>query len=118
MTTAEVSKLTGASLRELQWWCETGLLKVETQGHNRCWSDEEARVAIAIATLHRMKKVPLATLRKSIGKLRRALSCFNEQPTYVAFNWDGNHVFVTYNVSEVAEFCLRSRMVSLIRILF
>jgi DNA-binding transcriptional MerR regulator len=44
MTTKEVAKRTGATLRQLQWWDERGYVSPKIVGHSREYTD--AQVAI------------------------------------------------------------------------
>lgn len=44
--TKEVSKLTGATLRQLQWWAETGVILARVAGHERRWKPEYLRQAM------------------------------------------------------------------------
>lgn len=51
LTTEEAAKLSGASLRQLQWWDEQGLVQVRHDGHKRIYMPEDTRKVIVIAQL-------------------------------------------------------------------
>ena len=49
MTTKQVSELTGFSLRQFQWWDETGRLSPKISGHRRGYSPEQVRATRMLA---------------------------------------------------------------------
>jgi hypothetical protein len=50
-TSLEVSRLTGASLRQLQWWDEQGWISVEREGYKRVWDYPALRKAMVFAQI-------------------------------------------------------------------
>lgn len=53
LTSNEVAKRTGATLRQLQWWDEQKLIMVRHQGHQRVYTPEDARKVAAVVQLRR-----------------------------------------------------------------
>ena len=68
-TTLEVKQLTGASLRQLQWRVEAGIVKITLNGHGRVWDKQAVRLA-CILTEFRSRGVPLHKARKLIRELQ------------------------------------------------
>jgi DNA-binding transcriptional MerR regulator len=57
MSTAEVATHIGATLRQLQWWSEQGMIRAEVKsvrtGVSRIWTPEAVRLAKLVADLRR-----------------------------------------------------------------
>ena len=51
LTTNEVAKLSGATLRQLQWWDEQRLICPTHNGHDRVYSQTEAASAVQLTKL-------------------------------------------------------------------
>src|SRR5450759_4346979 len=73
-STAEVSRLAGVSLRQLQWWDEHELFMPEImpggragEGHNREYSQAQIKTAIQIGQL-RKAGVSLQQIRKMLRR--------------------------------------------------
>ena len=73
-TSREVVKLTGISMRQLQWWDERGIVRPARKGHRRAYSMEDlAEVAVICElrkrgfSLQRMRRV-VRFLQKEFGK--------------------------------------------------
>ena len=47
-STKDVSEITGASLRQLQWYDEQGYLATPLRGHSRVWDQEALRRVIVL----------------------------------------------------------------------
>jgi DNA-binding transcriptional MerR regulator len=63
LTTSEVAKLTGATLRQLQWWDEQNLITVRQDGHSRIYTLEDARRVKTVVEL-RKRGISLQQCRK------------------------------------------------------
>ena len=63
LTSNEVAKLTGATLRQLQWWDEQGLIVVRQEGHSRIYTPEDAR-RIKLVVEMRKRGISLQRCRK------------------------------------------------------
>lgn len=50
-TTAEVAEMTGATLRQLQWWDRDGVVRPAHEGHRRLYSDEQVSTVRKIVQL-------------------------------------------------------------------
>jgi hypothetical protein len=76
VTTNEVSALTGATLRMLQWWSENGLIPgMRVDGNKRVWGPEQVQQAVALASLPRLARNGVfEALRRRRPEAERALS--------------------------------------------
>lgn len=64
MNTKELSKLTGFSLRQFQWWDETGRLSPKISGHRREYSPEQVRATRILAALYKKRIRGTALVKK------------------------------------------------------
>ena len=73
-TSLDVSKVSGVSLRQLQWWDEQGVVSPAHSGHRRLYQQEEVIEVTVIAELRRkgfsLQKIRrvLRFLQKEMGK--------------------------------------------------
>ena len=73
-TSSEVAKISGVSLRQLQWWDERNVVSPRQQGHRRVYLPEEVAEVAVIAALRRkgfsLQKIRrvLRFLQKEMGK--------------------------------------------------
>jgi DNA-binding transcriptional MerR regulator len=73
-TSLDVSRLSGVSLRQLQWWDEQGVVSPSHSGHKRLYEPEEVVEVAVIAELRRkgfsLQKIRrvLKFLQKEMGK--------------------------------------------------
>ena len=73
-TSRDVSKVSGVSLRQLQWWDEQGVVSPAHSGHRRIYQQEEVIEVAVIAELRRkgfsLQKIRrvLKFLQKEMGK--------------------------------------------------
>lgn len=96
MTTTQVSNLTGATIRQLQWWAEHAYIPVRVDGHQRVWD----RAAVEAAML-------IVDLRK---RGCRPIQCFvaaRVQPRFAEARWivsSGNKcVFCAHEAEALAR---------------
>ena len=68
----EVSKITGVSLRQLQWWDEQGVVSPAQRGHRRLYQMHEV-VEVALITELRHKGISLQKIRKVLAFLNKEL---------------------------------------------
>lgn len=61
--TSEVVKLTGATVRQLQWWDDTGLLPVRVVGHMRLYARPDVELVRVVRALRR-KGLTIPQIRK------------------------------------------------------
>lgn len=111
LTTQEVSRMCGLTPRQLQWWHETGVVKVQVNGHRRNWEDGEARTVKVLAAL-RKKGVPVHRLRTLAQSVRRIVQMRNK-PLYLvtdgsaAWAGDAGHVLTAATRSARAVWLLK-----------
>ncbi len=67
----DVAKLTGVSLRQLQWWDEQGIVTPMQKGRRRLYSPAEVLLVSLIVGLRR-KRLSLQKIRKVLGELKGA----------------------------------------------
>jgi DNA-binding transcriptional MerR regulator len=68
----EVSKMTGVSLRQLQWWDEQGVVSPTQRGHRRLYQMHEV-VEVGLITELRQKGISLQKIRKVLAFLNDEL---------------------------------------------
>ena len=71
-TSAEVSKLSGVSLRQLQWWDEQKVVSPRHEGHRRVYSTAEVVEITVIAELRR-KGFSLQKIRRVLKWMQREM---------------------------------------------
>lgn len=98
MTTEEVNKLTGATLRQLQHWTETGLIPVKTKGHRREWTPENLRRTDIILLLRRKGL--------SIQKIHRIKNALAKQPSSYLVT-DGKEACSSIFASTILDWAIR-----------
>jgi len=72
-TSLDVSKASGVSLRQLQWWDEQGVVSPNHTGHKRLYSQEEVIEVAVIAELRR-KGFSLQKIRRVLKFLGKEMS--------------------------------------------
>lgn len=70
-TSSEVSRISGVSLRQLQWWDERNVVSPRQQGHRRVYLPQEVIEVSVIAALRRKGF--------SLQKIRRVLRFFQKE---------------------------------------
>jgi DNA-binding transcriptional MerR regulator len=68
----DVARLTGVSLRQLQWWDEQGVVSPEQRGHRRLYQLHEV-IEVALITELRRKGVSLQKIRRVLRFLQKEL---------------------------------------------
>jgi DNA-binding transcriptional MerR regulator len=111
-TSNEVVKLTGISLRQLQWWDERGLVIPSREGHRRLYSMEDvAEIAVIVElrrkgfSLQRMRKV-IRFLRSELG--RRLAQTVTGDSDYHLLT-DGKHIFLENSEKQVIDLLKNAR---------
>jgi len=69
-TSAEVTALTGITLRQLQWWDERGIVVPERQGHRRIYTESNLAEVAVICELRR-RGFPLQRVRRVMRFIQR-----------------------------------------------
>src|SRR6478735_394190 len=71
-TSADVSRISGVSLRQLQWWDERKVVSPRHEGHRRVYQPEEVVEITVIAEL-RKKGFSLQKIRRVLRFLQREM---------------------------------------------
>lgn len=66
----DVSKMTGVSLRQLQWWDEQGVVTPQQRGHKRLYQIHEV-VEVSVITELRRKGISLQKIRRVLRYLHK-----------------------------------------------
>ncbi len=69
-TSSEVSRVSGVSLRQLQWWDERGVVSPRQDGHRRVYTSQEVLEVSVIAAL-RQKGFSLQKIRRVLRFLAK-----------------------------------------------
>jgi DNA-binding transcriptional MerR regulator len=93
---ADVSRIAGVSLRQLQWWDERKLVSPCIEDHRRLYVRDQVLEILVVAALRR-KGLSLQKIRKVLRLLRRELGqkgsvLMTKSKLYLVT--DGNSVFV------------------------
>lgn len=72
-TTGHVAAMSGASLRQLQWWDERGVVRPEHDGHKRIYDSTQAALCIVTMEL-RNRGLTLQRSRRLIRQIERVLN--------------------------------------------
>ena len=108
----DVSKMTGVSLRQLQWWDEQGVVSPLQRGHRRLYQLHEV-LEVALITELRRKGISLQKIRKVLKFLKKELG-----PKYAAaiqsngevhLLTDGAKLHLERNHSEIVDVLKNSR---------
>lgn len=67
MTTDDLCRAIGATPRQVQWWCEAGILRPAFVSHSRAFDQEQVLRAALVKELRR-KGVSLQRIRKIVAK--------------------------------------------------
>src|SRR5215813_183817 len=111
-TSREIVKLTGISLRQLQWWDERGIVAPARKGHRRVYLMEDlAEVAVICElrkrgfSLQRMRKV-VRFLQKEFGKrLAETVSGGSEYHLLT----DGRTIYLESSTRQIIDILKNSR---------
>jgi DNA-binding transcriptional MerR regulator len=111
-TSSEVSRISGVSLRQLQWWDERKVVSPRQDGHKRVYIPEEVVEVSVIAELRRkgfsLQKIRrvLKYLQKEMGKrLSEALASDAE----IHLLTDGKSIFLEENSDRVIDLMKSAR---------
>lgn len=108
----EVSKATGVSLRQLQWWDEQGVVSPVQRGHRRMYQLHEV-IEVSLITELRSKGISLQKIRKVLGFLKNELgSKFIEAIQgggEVHLLTDGENLYLESNHKTIVDILKNSR---------
>ncbi|GAB4371320.1 MAG: hypothetical protein OHK0021_13930 [Bryobacter sp.] len=112
-TSADVSRLTGVSLRQLQWWDEKKVVSPRQIGHKRLYLPEEALEISVIAELRR-KGFSLQKIRRVLRFLQREvgkrLSEIKEAPGALHLVTDGKNIHLERDADRIIEIFKTARL--------
>ena len=105
-------RLTGISLRQLQWWDERGIVVPARNGHNRVYSLDDLAEVSVICEL-RQRGFSLQKIRRVIRFLRRELGRRLVETVRAASEYhlltDGKHIFLEDSARGVVDVLKNSR---------
>ncbi len=94
-SSADVARLAGVSLRQLQWWDERKLVSPRQDNHRRIYAPEQVLEILTVASLRR-KRLSLQRIRRVLRLLRRGLGLHSNWSTKsrLYLITDGNSIFI------------------------
>ena len=111
-TSQDVSRLTGITARQLQWWDERGIVVPERQGHRRIYSFEDLTEVAVICELRR-KGFSLQRMRKVVRFLQREFSKRLAETVGAASNYhlltDGRSLYLETSPQQIVDILKNSR---------
>ncbi len=111
-TSSDVSRISGVSLRQLQWWDEQKVVSPQHQGHRRVYQAEEVVEITVIAELRRkgfsLQKIRrvLRFLQKEMGKQLNTLMS-NDTDWHLVT--DGKSIYLEDNQDRIIDIFKNSR---------
>jgi DNA-binding transcriptional MerR regulator len=114
---ATVSRMTGATLRQLQWWDEQGLVWPRIDGHTRRYTAAQFQAVRLVIELRR-KGVPLSRIRNLLPKLKlesavgsllvttnycRTFKLFSQWADAIEFAWEAAGPVIVVEIPEPPE---------------
>jgi DNA-binding transcriptional MerR regulator len=99
---ADVARLAGISLRQLQWWDERKLVSPRQDDHRRIYTPQQVLEVLAVAALRR-KGLSLQKIRKVLRLLQRELRLpTNDMSrTRLYLLTDGDSIFLDHQLEIV-----------------
>lgn len=107
----DVARLTGVSLRQLQWWDEQGVVTPMQKGRRRLYNPTEVLLVSVIVGLRR-KKLSLQKIRKVVDELKgdTSIAELATEPAVaeVYLLTDGDHVSLQDSVQRIIDIQVES----------
>lgn len=111
-TSRDIVRLTGISLRQLQWWDERGIVVPTRDGHKRVYSLDDLAEVSVICELRR-RGFSLQKIRRVIRFLQRELGRRLVETVRAASDYhlltDGKHIFLQDSARGVVDLLKNSR---------
>lgn len=111
-TTLDVSRLSGVSLRQLQWWDEQGVISPNHSGHRRLYLPEEVVEVTVIAELRR-KGFSLQKIRRVLRYLQKEMDkrLFEtvKNGAEIHLLTDGRHIYLESNDRTIVNILKNAR---------
>lgn len=111
-TSTDVAKISGVSLRQLQWWDEKKVVSPRQEGHRRLYLAEEVLEIAVIAELRRkgfsLQKIRrvLRFLQKEVGK---KLGEILDQESDLHLVTDGKYIYLEDNHQRIIDIFKNSK---------
>jgi hypothetical protein len=87
-TTAQVAEMTGASLRQLQWWCEQSIVSPACVNGFRAWDNRDIRRVLYVQAF-RAKHISLRRARAILDEIEKS----RRMPGWIATTVSGPLTF-------------------------
>ncbi len=97
---ADVARIAGITLRQLQWWDERKLVSPRKEEHRRIYTPEQVLEILTVASF-RHKGLSLQKIRKILRLLRRELAWPLKSRLYLLT--DGNSIYVENQPESVLQ---------------
>jgi DNA-binding transcriptional MerR regulator len=111
-TSNEVTRLTGITARQLQWWDERGLVVPGREGHRRIYSFEDLTEVAVICELRR-KGFSLQRMRKVVRFLQKEFSKRLAETVGSSSNYhlltDGRSLYLETSPQHIVDILKNSR---------
>ena len=102
---ADVARMAGISLRQMQWWDERKLVSPRIKDHRRVYIPEQVLEILTVAALRR-KGLSLQKIRKVLRLLRRELG---QQGSRLLARKSSKVYVITDGISVFVDDCLTRR---------
>jgi DNA-binding transcriptional MerR regulator len=102
---ADVARMAGVSLRQMQWWDERSLVSPRIEDHRRVYIPEQVLGILTVAAL-RCKGLSLQKTRKVLRLLRRELG---QQGSRLLARKSSKVYVITDGISVFVDDCLTRR---------
>jgi DNA-binding transcriptional MerR regulator len=111
-TSQDVSRLTGITARQLQWWDERGIVVPSRHGHRRIYSFEDLTEVAVICELRR-KGFSLQRMRKVVRFLQKEFSKRLAETVSGSSNYhlltDGRTLYLETSPQQIVDILKNSR---------
>jgi len=105
-SSADVARLSGVSLRQLQWWDEQKVVSPQHDGHKRTYNTAEVVEVSVIAELRR-KGFSLQKIRRVLRFLQkemsRRLADILAPDSEIHLLTDGKHIYLEQNHAQIVD---------------
>jgi DNA-binding transcriptional MerR regulator len=111
-TSSDVSRISGVSLRQLQWWDERNVVSPRQDGHRRVYAPEEVVEVSVIAAL-RKKGFSLQKIRRVLRYLQKEMgkriADAVDQSSEVHLLTDGKSIYIEESAERVVDLMKNAR---------
>jgi DNA-binding transcriptional MerR regulator len=111
-TSSDVARISGVSLRQLQWWDERNVVSPRQDGHRRVYAPEEVVEVSVIAAL-RKKGFSLQKIRRVLRYLQKEmgkrLADAVESESEIHLLTDGKNIYLEESAERVVDLMKNAR---------